>query len=729
MAITSPYNFVPLNKYVYIPSWHDQVSQDIPFEDGEDGWIEVKWRNESPLFIRDASVSPKKEECVYSMHIEQPDGRRLYFIPGSSMKGMLRSILTILSYGKMAQYNNRFFGYREFDTKVSEGKKYQAAMQKAQVGWLEKKYDKRGNESYLLHPCIEQHKTIGTKEVSNLCAGYDRGKTSWLRNKSIKEHYGTFFPEIEQGYRLFCTGWMGGKKQEMLIPIETSTSIVLGEKIVRAFLTVYGNKISPDFEEYLRLLEKGVKIPVSYVQSNDEITAIGLGRMFRYPYKKDVQTLVEKEQNPEQYASKHDLAETIFGWTENRNSMKGRVQIGNAFAATLIADEELSEVKGVLGQPSASFYPLYLKQDRPPYKTYEDADAIAGRKLYRIHKGNSTTSLPMGNGNENTLSTLRPIPAGNVFSMRINLHNLRPIETGALLWAITINNTPGTMHNIGQAKSFGYGKISHIGVELHGLQKSKEEYMNDFEMEMIHFTTSHEEGIWCDTQPITSLVNILSEHSDSDVRMMELKEYAPYRRNNQFSQLSEGGKQIASTLPGAEIFRMRNIHLFEQAEQLYNDGKLTEAKTAYTDIIDQMRLKGIDCSSEEKVLADIDDSIAKQKAQEEAQRKAKEEEEKEAKLAAGLAAVLDEKYEQGPNIGQYKIKDWKVCKQKVDKWLKDKNAEILDEEEQDALAATVRRIKDNPIKKEAKEWNKPDSRLWHEVAHFLGEDETNKLKQ
>lgn len=728
MAISSPYNFVPLNKHVYIPSWHDQVSQDIPFEDGEDGWIEVKWRNESPLFIRDASFSHKKEECVYSMHIEQSEGKRLYFIPGSSMKGMLRSILTIMSYGKMAQYNNCFFGYREFDTKVSEGKKYQAAMLKAQVGWLEKQYDKSGNETYLLHPCIEERKTIDIQEVSKLCAGYDHGKTSWLRNKTIKEHYGTFFPKIKAGYRLFCTGWMGNKKHEMLIPSETSSPINLCEKTVRAFLTVYGNKVSPDFNEYLNLLEKGERIPVSYVcADNGEVKALGLGRMFRYPYQYDVRSLVEKEQAPAQDANIHDLLETIFGWTNHHDSVKGRVQFSNAFAATAISDEELAEVSGVLGQPKASFYPLYIKQDTNRYNTYEDAPGIAGRKQYRIHKDGTTTEMPKGNGNENTTTRLRPVPAGNVFSMRINLHNLRPIETGALLWAITFNDTPQVWHNIGQAKSFGYGKIAHEQVVLHGLQLSKEEYIMAFEAEMTQFTLSHNEGTWVNTPSITALANILSEHSDSDLRMMELKEYADYRRNTNFSKLQEGGKHFLSTISHNEIYRIRNAETFSNAALLLRENKLSEAKEAYGKIIDQMLLQGIDCSSEEKVLADINARIAQQQANEKALKEAEIQQQKEAKLTAGLAAVLDETYEQGQNAGQYKIKEWKVCKQKVDRWLRDKNAETLDKEEQKALAATVKRIKNNPVKKEIADWKNFNSKLWQSIKAYLGEELSQSL--
>lgn len=104
MALTSPYNFVPLNSKVYIPDWYGLVSQDIPFEDGEDGYIELTWHNGSPLFIRDKD---KDDPEHAPMNI---NGR--YFIPGSSIKGMLRNVLSILSFGKMQegeQYQNQKF--------------------------------------------------------------------------------------------------------------------------------------------------------------------------------------------------------------------------------------------------------------------------------------------------------------------------------------------------------------------------------------------------------------------------------------------------------------------------------------------------------------------------------------------------------------------------------------------------------------------------------------------
>ncbi len=88
--ITAPYNFVPLNKEVFYPSWSEQVSHDIPFEDGESGEIEITITAKSPIFIRDHENS--EEFC-------QHNGE--YYIPSTSIKGMVRNVLEIMSFGEM----------------------------------------------------------------------------------------------------------------------------------------------------------------------------------------------------------------------------------------------------------------------------------------------------------------------------------------------------------------------------------------------------------------------------------------------------------------------------------------------------------------------------------------------------------------------------------------------------------------------------------------------------
>ena len=542
--IKSPYNFVPLNKQVYIPDWWDKVSLDIPFEDGIDGSIEVTWKNISPLFIRDASVGNGE----FSMHIADQNGTRRYFIPGASLKGMLRSVISILSFGKMEQYDNQYFGHRDFDTKLPEGRKYAKNMENVKFGWLEKQPD----ETFVLYPCKGEYKKIEISKVKNkFRRSYIPSNNVWKTNYRLRVK-NKLFPYFDNNkYRLFCTGKMNGKKHELLIPADTKKGIALNDKIIESFLTVYAP--TPGFEKFVSYLDEGERIPVSFIaeKGTTNIIAIGMGRMFRYPYKKGINTLVKKEQgNPQK---EYDLCETMFGQIDNQdnqnnqNSLKGRVQIGNAMMQGTISDEELihSEVKGVLGEPKASFYPLYLKQDaRNKYLTYEDANGIAGRKRYRIHQGGTVVNLPQGNGNINVMTRFRPIPRNKSFKMRINIHNLKPVELGALLLAIKLKQ--GAFHNIGMAKAYGYGKLISENIELNlrgEEQHSVDDYINLFKSTMEAFTNNK----WSNSDVITSLLGIMGEHSNDDMfvnesgkyRVMSLKEYKEFKKNSNFSKLTE----------------------------------------------------------------------------------------------------------------------------------------------------------------------------------------------
>jgi len=88
--ITAPYNFVPLNKEVFYPEWSEQVSHDTPFEDGESGMLEIEIEAVSPIFIKDSKN--KEEFCNHE---------GAYYIPGSSVKGVIRNVLEIMSFSKM----------------------------------------------------------------------------------------------------------------------------------------------------------------------------------------------------------------------------------------------------------------------------------------------------------------------------------------------------------------------------------------------------------------------------------------------------------------------------------------------------------------------------------------------------------------------------------------------------------------------------------------------------
>ena len=109
--IRAPYNFVPLNKNVFFPEDTNLVSQDVPFSEGKSGIITIKITAESPMFVSDKHNNGQTEYFCHTPAENQNDWK--YYIPGTSIKGAIRNVLEILSFGKMTQVQNRSFTIRD----------------------------------------------------------------------------------------------------------------------------------------------------------------------------------------------------------------------------------------------------------------------------------------------------------------------------------------------------------------------------------------------------------------------------------------------------------------------------------------------------------------------------------------------------------------------------------------------------------------------------------------
>ena len=102
--ITAPFNFVPLNDKVFFPPWAEDISHDIPFEDGESGVIDIEITAKSPIFIRDHD-NPE-EFCNHNGE---------YYIPATSVKGMVRNVLEIMSFSKMNMIDDKTYSIRDLN--------------------------------------------------------------------------------------------------------------------------------------------------------------------------------------------------------------------------------------------------------------------------------------------------------------------------------------------------------------------------------------------------------------------------------------------------------------------------------------------------------------------------------------------------------------------------------------------------------------------------------------
>lgn len=256
---------------------------------------------------------------------------------------------------------------------------------------------------------------------------------------------------------------------------------------------------NPIWKFWRSTFETGGRVPVFFLLRPDRtVRALGFAMMFRLASDLSTAQLVRNAQplDADDERNQWDLARLIFGdvplqdgsRSDGRHpGLRGRVSLG---LAKLQGDFTLLKaVEAVLGAPKASFYPAYVEQDhpvgpgrpvrweqqgskkKPAWRIAMDKDAQArGWKRYRIHKdGVLTARLPTSaEGRPLTeeqykrqVTVFRPIqlaPSAR-FSFPIRVHNLLPVELGALLWALDFGGDPDALHGLGMAKNLGYGAV------------------------------------------------------------------------------------------------------------------------------------------------------------------------------------------------------------------------------------------------------------------------------
>ena len=110
--IVVPYNFIPLSSWVFHPDWAEDTFHDVPFSDGLSGRIDYELKNYSPMCVGHAVKDEKTSEGVKKHLIWETDPEGHLVIPGSSIKGMLRTALEIVSFGRMQFFYDRKHAFR-----------------------------------------------------------------------------------------------------------------------------------------------------------------------------------------------------------------------------------------------------------------------------------------------------------------------------------------------------------------------------------------------------------------------------------------------------------------------------------------------------------------------------------------------------------------------------------------------------------------------------------------
>lgn len=489
-TLHAPFNFVPLNKEIYSPEWANKISQDIPFRDGVSGIIELSIKAMSPLFIKNGESQDEENVGGIREFSHTNDGK--YFIPATSLKGAIRNVLEIITFGKLTQYQDQSFGIRDLSN-GSDGIFYRTIIQPANIhcGWL-----KKSGNGYIVKDCgipyrisadeidtrfghnfkdfiegkirnrplkEDENRTAKAKydllEGCNLVASFSEDYNHNDNKPSIDNRKFVKFGSDFRG-RLVLTGqssarkkrdngkWIG-KYYEFVFPEKIENEKKVDRDLFKRFETIHKN--SPDYKDYFKeKLYRGEEIPVFFCyDENHEIEGFGLAYMFKYPAFYSIKAgIPEKIKSTE----KLDLQECIFGFTsDNKESLKGRVQFSNAFLDGNPQFEDPAET--AMSTPHPSYYPLYLGNGQ----TWNNPTPIqlAGRKRYPVR------NTPMTNqGTDAMTFSIRPLSSGSEFKGVIRFHNLLPIELGALMNSINFWNDGNIYyHSLGECKPLGYGKV------------------------------------------------------------------------------------------------------------------------------------------------------------------------------------------------------------------------------------------------------------------------------
>lgn len=507
----APYRFVPLNAdVVETPLTAEELrrAHDLPLEGGLDATLTVEWAAETPLLIgteEGGEVGPMK------MNGE-------YVIPGASLRGMLRAVMEIACFARLRQINGHHrYALRDFD---HDHYKEMLLKTRIDAGWLRK-----DGERWIIRPCEWKPAAIDgltgdTQEWLNLdrfakfsrlgmasgrkdaftidftqtmrLSGAERLRPDprgeeWrivVSGKAVAKG-GTFAKKVEYGFRA------GAPEGEVEIhPDAWRDFVTVNSKPAK-------NRAEPAgaWAEWQAQVAAGLEIPVFYSGDPASATcAIGLTRLFRLPSKRSVAELRDKAvRHRMREGDARDMVEALFGHVDEpgdlgpcaaASALRSRIRFG---FARLVAGEakETKAMDAVMMGPRASFAPYYLAG---AMRDWSDGESwLAGRKRYPVRfdadRGKALEDIrarfarstkdkagkPISDGTQSRLRLLvAEGPDELVFRGEIRLHNVKPEELGAVIWALRLGETEKKTrrHALGRGKAFGCGQMRVRSVGL-----------------------------------------------------------------------------------------------------------------------------------------------------------------------------------------------------------------------------------------------------------------------
>lgn len=504
--INAPYNFVPLSDTVVIPEWGDKVSHDLPFRDGISGELELTIEALAPIMVGGEQKPGTEREAGQVHFFQTPDKR--YAIPGSSLRGVIRSVTEIATFSRMNRIDDKRFGLRDISGTYVSASYTERVRNNVSYGFLH--LNAQGKPA--ITPCsmvrlshrdleswwkekspifVKQRKTVKDKYITweQLCTRHgirDSWEIPFQTDHKLVTQIGsgnlTGFPVLT-GQISDSTDdkprTKGKYKDFMFYSQREQDKFVLDNSTWRDFLFIHGDEDGKPDSPWKgfwrnRFWDKQ-KVPVFYIQNKDRVQ-VGLAYMPKLAGDFSTHDMLQHTHKDHVENTKPDFAELLFGRVDEKpeSALKGRVY----FEPAILQDNVIpvsNPPATILNGAKPSYFPNYVYQQvdksgnelangkNRQYATYvysagNPAPELRGWKRYPVRLPDEVRTQPLGDKQTTKVQTrLHTLAEGSTFKGRLVFHNLKPQELGALLWAVQLENK---RHNLGMAKSFGYGQIN-----------------------------------------------------------------------------------------------------------------------------------------------------------------------------------------------------------------------------------------------------------------------------
>lgn len=380
--VTAPYNFVPLSKYVCGTrdiGFPEQPSQDQP-QGGLSGVLDVTLSCDGPLLVNWGPARAQTGDDNVKTFGLTPSG--MPAIPGSTLRGMIRNVLEIAAFGKMALVDDAKTGVRDLTKSASldYGRHITTTTQRngafvplSRAGWL--RFD--DNAQIRITPC--EFARIDHSDLSNLSKDFrtrilarddatlapvvqeeflewsdEQGlqRSLYVEDTPTDHKHGLKNPKKpELGHKHLnyrkaaleqvcaCSNGNATQKRGTLVftgmpslqkhmeffffDEREDESFEVPEHVWKGFLDVHERqeKVSDTWNWRRAALNAGEAIPVFYLTDTQrEISHLGLAMMFKLPADNSIGQMIANT-SPEHSGNKVDLPEMIFGRLESGKDM------------------------------------------------------------------------------------------------------------------------------------------------------------------------------------------------------------------------------------------------------------------------------------------------------------------------------------------------------------------------------------------------------------------------